>query len=105
MKNIKKVLPKKASIPQIALATTQVDWSQWDPWAGWQGLIGVAVCLAVGFFMGHAALGAIAAGGALYIGLGTYDKQTRTSTLAMILGSLCMSFAAFAGSLAGGQLW
>jgi len=105
MKHIKKVLPKKASIPQIALATTQVDWSQWDPWAGWQGLIGVAVCLAVGFFMGHAALGAIAAGGALYIGLGTYDKQTRTSTLAMILGSLCMSFAAFAGSLAGGQLW
>jgi hypothetical protein len=105
VKPTKKVRSKKSSIPQIALATAKVDWSQWDPWAGWQGLIGVAVCLAAGFFMGHAAFGAIAAGGALYIGLGTYDKQTRTSTSTMIFGSLFMSFAAMAGSLTGGQLW
>jgi hypothetical protein len=104
-KQSKKVYPKKPSISQIALATTRIDWSQWDPWAGWQGLIGVAVCLATGFFTGHAAFGAMAAGGALYIGLGTYDKQTRTSTSIMVLGSLFMSLAAMAGSLAGGHLW
>jgi hypothetical protein len=52
MKRAKKIRSKPSSVSQIALATTRVDWSQWDPWAGWQGLIGVAVCLAAGFFYG-----------------------------------------------------
>jgi hypothetical protein len=100
---VKRSAPSK--LPQAALATTQVDWSQWDPWAGLQGLIGIAIPLAFGFFLGNPSAGAIAAGGALYIGLGSFDKRTRTSTASMLLGSLLMSLAALAGSLAGNQLW
>jgi hypothetical protein len=96
---------KKTNFPQAALATTKVDWSQWDPWAGSQGLIGVAIPLALGFFLNHPSYGAIAAGGAMYIGMGSYDKQTRTSTSFMFLGSLVISLAALTGSLCGRNLW
>src|SRR5271156_2185922 len=94
-----------SKLPQAALETTKVDWSQWDPWAGLQGLIGIAIPLALGFFLGTPPAGAIAAGGALYIGLGSFDKRTRTSTTSMLIGSFIMSLAALAGSLAGGHLW
>jgi hypothetical protein len=96
--------PKRKTLPQAAWETTQVDWSQWDPWAGSQGLIGIAIPLALGFFLHHPSYGAIAAGGALYIGLGSYDKQTRTSTSFMFLGSWIISLAAMAGSLCGKNL-
>lgn len=95
----------KSKLPQVALQTTKVDWAQWDPWAGLQGLIGIAIPLALGFFLGNPSAGAIAAGGALYIGLGSFDKRTRTSTPSMLLGSLLMGFAALGGSLAAGHLW
>jgi hypothetical protein len=95
----------QSKLPQVALETTKVDWSQWDPWAGLQGLIGIAIPLTLGFFLGNPSAGAIASGGALYIGLGSFDKRTRTSTASMLLGSFIMGLAALAGSLAGGHLW
>jgi uncharacterized membrane protein YccC len=84
--------------------TVRVDWAQWDPWAGWQGLIGVAIPLFLGLALHQASSGAIAAGGALYIGVGSYDKQTRNPTSSLFLGCLLMSLAAFLGSLAGNSL-
>jgi len=84
--------------------TVRVDWAQWDPWAGWQGLAGIAIPLFLGLAFHQIEEGAIAAGGALYIGLGSYVKQTRTSTYSMILGGLLMALCAFLGSSTGDHL-
>lgn len=100
---------RRAPLPKAAIETVQVDWSQWDPWAGWQGLIGVAIPLLAGFLLGRETSGAIAAGGALYIGIGSYDKTTRNAIPSLLLGCSLMGLAALMGSLAGndpaGSMW
>ncbi len=96
--------PRRAPLPKAAIETARVDWSQWDPWAGWQGLIGVAIPLLAGLLLGRGVSGAIAAGGALYIGIGSYDKGTRNATPALLLGCVLISLAALAGSWAGNEL-
>ncbi len=83
----------------------KMDWSQWDPMAGLRGMLGVALPLILGFSLGYPSAGAIAAGGAMNLGLGSFDRENRASTRALFAGSLFMALSTLAGTLSHGLIF
>ena len=61
----------------------------------------MAICLALGIWLGQPAAGMIAAGGAFTVGFGAKQNIGESSLLPMILASLGISAATFVGMVAG----
>jgi hypothetical protein len=89
------------SLGGIAATTARMEWSQWDPWGGLRGAAAVGLLLAAGFLTGHAAAGAVAAGGALYMGLGAFSRKSSKSIPILLTASLLMGISTFAGTWLG----
>lgn len=94
------------SIGGIAASTARMEWSQWDPWGGFRGAAAVGLLLGLGFLTGHAAAGAVAAGGALYMGLGAFTRQSSKSIPILLTASFLMGISTFVGTgLGAWGLW
>jgi hypothetical protein len=90
-----------SSLSGQALNATRMDWAQFDPLGGLRGMIAVALPLGLGLALHQTQAGAIVAGGALSLGLGSFDRRSRKSLSVMILASFWMGLSALVGTLAG----
>ncbi len=97
--------PSSNSIGGLAANAAQVDWAQFDPWGGLRGMAAVALPLGVGLVLHQTSAGAIMGGGALALGLGSFDRQSRKSLTVMLLASLLMGASTLVGTLTGGWGW
>jgi hypothetical protein len=61
----------------------------------------IAICLAVGIWLGHPAAGMIAGGGAMTVGFGAKQSIDDSRLLPMLFVSIGMTFAAFLGVVIG----
>jgi len=76
------------------------DASQFDPRTALSCIPAVALPLLAGFWFGHRE-GMVAAGGAMSVGFGAWQRISKSRALPLLWASFGMSLAAFAGTLAG----
>jgi hypothetical protein len=77
------------------------DWSAWAPHAGLRCLPAIAVVLGVGLAVGYPAAGMIAAGGAVSVGFGSFQRIGTSESAPMLLATLGMCVSTLVGTLAG----
>lgn len=79
--------------------TLLATWSRSTACEGLIAMIAIAICLVLGQVTGHAAAGAIAAGGALTAGFAVFNPALDSALISMVLCTLGLATATFAGSL------
>jgi hypothetical protein len=77
------------------------DWGAQSFRAAILFILPIAICLGLGFALGHPAAGMIAAGGAFTIGFGAKQHIDESHILPMILASLGIALFTFIGMVAG----
>jgi uncharacterized membrane protein YccC len=77
------------------------EWKNFSLLSDLKYMVAIAICLAVGLYLGHPAAGMIAAGGAMTVGLGARENIDYSSRLSMIFVSLGMAFSTFIGMVSG----
>ena len=83
----------------ISTDTLQAPWQQHTLFEGLIAMLAIGVCLIVGEATGHQAAGAIAAGGALTVGFAVFFPVLHSALLSMLMATLGIATATFAGSL------
>jgi len=83
-----------------------LDWSALDVPRAVRGAIGVTLPLALGWMTGHVEYGAYTALGALPAGFASFEGQTRTRVIGVLIASVGMAVSTFVGAtLAAGAPW
>ncbi len=77
------------------------NWKNLSLLADLKYMVAIAICLAVGLYVGHPAAGMIAGGGAMTVGFGARENIDYSSRLPMIFVSLGMAFSTFVGMVSG----
>lgn len=83
----------------ISTDTLDAPWHRRTLNEGLLAVIAIALVLAVGFFTGHQAAAAIAAGGAFTVGFGVFYPVLKSKIISMAFCTVAMATATFAGSL------
>lgn len=89
------------SLSGMAATAAKADWTQFDPIGGLRGMAAVALPLGLGLVLHQTSAGAIMGGGALALGLGSFDRQSRKSLPVLLLAGFLMGASALAGTLTG----
>jgi hypothetical protein len=77
------------------------EWPEFAPRAALRCLPAIAVVLGIGLAIGHAAAGMIAAGSAVSVGFGSFQRIGKSDTAPMLLATAGMCVSTLVGTLAG----
>lgn len=79
------------------------EWSAFEPRASPRCLPAIAIVLGIRLSVGHPAAGMIAAGGAMSVGFGSFQRIGKFDTAPILLATIGMSVSILVGTLAGGS--
>ena len=83
----------------ISTDTLHAQWTQHTMSEGLIAMLAIGICLVVGHLTGHEAAGSIAAGGAFTVGFAVFFPVLHSTLLSMLVATLGIASATFAGSL------
>jgi hypothetical protein len=85
---------------RIVLEPFVFEWPAFAPRAALRCLPAVALVLGIGLAIGHPATGMIAAGGAVSVGFGSFQRIGKSNTTPMLLAAVGMFLSTLLGTLA-----